>query len=116
MFDILVKTIITFFVIYGAIELFSKAVRSFFCLDEQKKDIFVFIHVKNQENSLEYIVRCTIMNYLHRYGGRVVPYIIIVDKGSCDKTSEISEKICNDYEFVYYTTYDEYIEFKKQIE
>ncbi len=113
---IVYKTIVTFLIVYALIEMATKLFKVFFCKDEDKKEIFVFIHVKNQENAIEYIVRCTIFNYLHRYGGRTVPYIVIVDKGSTDRTGEISEKLCMDYEFLYYTTEDEYNDFKNQIE
>lgn len=113
---VICKTLVTFLVIYALNEMISKLFKLLLNGDEEKKEIFIFIHVKNQENTIEYVVRCTIFNYLHSYGGRVVPYIVIVDKGSNDRTGEIAEKLCADYEFVYYTTEDEYIEFKNQID
>ena len=104
----------TFLVFYAFIDLISKTVRILFP-NNKLGDIFVFIHVKNQQDNVEYIVRTTIINYLHKYGGRTVPFIVIVDKGSTDKTASIAQKLCNDYDFLYYTTYDKYIEFKEQI-
>ena len=88
----------------------------FFEKEKSTKDVFVFIHVRNQEENIEYIIRCTIFNYLHTYGGRIVPYIVIVDKGSSDKTEIIARKLSKDYDFVYYATEDEYNQFKKDIE
>jgi len=113
---IILKTIVTFLVIYALIEMSLKIFNFFLGDDRDRKEMFIFIHVKNQENNLEYVVRCTIFNYLNSYGGRVVPYIVIVDKGSDDRTREIAEKLCMDYEFLYYTSEEEYNNFKKQIE
>ncbi len=115
MSTILLKTIITFLIIYGFIELCTKFFGLFLGLNDNQKEIFIFIHVRNQEKSLEYIIRTTIFNYLNSYGGRTVPYLVIVDKGSDDKTEEISRKLCMDYDFLYYATEDEYLNFKNEI-
>ncbi len=112
---ILFKTVVTFLVIYGLIELCSKVFGFFISSDDCQKEIFIFIHVKNQEKSLEYIIRTTIFNYLNSYGGRTVPYLVIVDRGSDDRTEEISRKLCTDYDFLYYATEDEYLNFKNEI-
>ena len=112
---ILFKTIATFLVIYGLIDLCTKFLSLFTCSDDSKKEIFIFIHVRNQEKSLEYIIRTTIFNYLNSYGGRTVPYMVIVDRGSDDRTEEISRKLCTDYDFLYYATEEEYLNFKNEI-
>ncbi len=109
------KTIITFLVVYALMEMAAKLFGFFTKEPKDGNELFIFIHVKNQENSIEYIVRCTILNYLCSYGGRTVPYIVIVDKGSTDRTGEISEKLCRDYDFLYYTTEEEYRDFKNHI-
>lgn len=112
MSSILLKTTITFLVVYAVIDIISGFLTYLFKNSSCKNDVFVFIHVKNQEKTIEYIVRSTIINYLNKYGGRIVPFIVIVDKGSIDQTEDISRKLCKDFEFVYYTTYDKYINFK----
>ena len=114
MIDILLKSFVTLLVFVFVFKISIKIIH-FFLEDKENKEIFLFIHVKNQENNIEYIIRTTIFNYLHQYGGRLVPYIVIVDKGSEDKTFEIAKKLCDDYDFVYYTTSDEFENFKKQI-
>lgn len=115
MLNVICKTLITFLVIYAIIKLCSEFFGFLFNEPKDKKDVFVFIRVKNKEESIEYIVRCTILNYLNKYGGRTVPYIVIVDEGSVDKTEEISRRLCNDYDFLFYTSGDEYEEFKTSI-
>ena len=114
MIDVLFKTFVTFFVIYGMAEMLSKCLSHF--KSGENKEIFIFIHVKNKEESLEYIVRTTIINYLAKYGGRIIPYVVVVDKGSQDSTKEISQKLANDYDFLYYATEEEYNQFINDIE
>ena len=114
MLTVIFKTFVTFFVIYGMIAMFSRIIDSF--KNFESGEVFVFIHVKNKEDSLEYIVRSTIMNYLSNYGGRIVPYIVVVDKGSQDRTEEISRHLAREFEFLYYVTEDEYRSFKNNIE
>ena len=115
MLNIIIKTIITFLTIYAICSIFSSIITNVFKSESSGKDVFVFIHVKNQEESIEYIVRCTVLNYLNHYGGRVVPYVVIVDKGSEDNTEVISKKLCEDYDFVYYTTEENYEKFRRDI-
>lgn len=113
MLMVVFKTIITFLVVYAIIEMATKIFNFFKVKD--KKEIYIFVHVKNQESSIEFIIRTAIINYLSSYGGRVVPYIVIVDKGSDDRTEEISRKLCSDYDFLYYTTEENYEKFRRDI-
>ena len=115
MSTVFLKTIITFFAIYGVVQFISALFSFAKDIGNEKKDLFIFIHVKNQENNIEYIVRSTIFNFLNSYGGRLVPYMVIVDKGSDDRTDEISRKLCSDYDFVYYSTEEDYNRFKDDI-
>ena len=113
MLMVVFETIITFLVEYAIIEMATKIFNFFKVKD--KKEIYIFVHVKNQESSIEFIIRTAIINYLSSYGGRVVPYIVIVDKGSDDRTEEISRKLCSDYDFLYYTTEENYEKFRRDI-
>ncbi len=115
MLQVFFKTFITFFCIYGVIEMFSKLLTIFKEERKEKREIFIFIHVRNLEHSLEYIIRSTIFDYFMKHGGRTVPNIVVVDKGSEDRTEEICKNLCRDYEFLYYTTEEEYQSFKNEI-
>ncbi len=115
MSEVIFKTFATFFVIYGLIEMFSKLLKLIKERETSKKELYIFIHVRNQEHCMEYIIRTTIFNYFVKYGGRTVPNIVVVDKGSDDNTEQICRKLCEDYEFLYYTTEKEFIEFKNEI-
>jgi len=113
MYDILVKTFITFLVIYAIIDIIMR----FFRFTKRGKnyngEIFAVIKVKNQENNLEGIVRSVIWDFLNKNGGTKVPYILIVDLGSEDDTNEIAQKLCQDYDFIYYADEEKYNEMKK---
>lgn len=115
MFEIIFKTLITFFTVYALIDIFTKVINFFVSEGSQKGETFIVIKVKNQENNLEYIVRSIIWDFLTKSGGTKVPYILIVDVGSNDCTDKIAKRLCEDYEFIYYATEDKYNEMKKQL-
>ena len=115
MLQVFFKTFVTFFFIYGIVEMLSKIYTMFKEGKNEKREIFIFIHVKNLEHTLEYIIRSTIFDYFMKYGGRTVPNIVVVDKGSNDRTEEICKKLCKDYEFLYYASEKEYLDFKNEI-
>ena len=112
MYEILFKTAITFFVIYALIDILTRFYRFLTSENKQQGELFIVIKVKNQENNLECIIRSVIWNFLAHNGGTNVPNILIVDLGSEDSTSLIAEKLCDDYEFIFYTTEEKYNELK----
>ena len=115
MAEIILKTFITFFVIYALIDISMRVFRHFFGSETRKSDVFVVIRVKNQEENLECIVRSVIWRFLSQNGGGKLPVILIVDVGSDDKTREISKRLCDDYHFIYYTTESKYNKMKKNL-
>ncbi|MBQ4526557.1 MAG: glycosyltransferase [Clostridia bacterium] len=114
MIMIIFKSLLTFFVIYGLFH-FIKDLYGEFVTEKKynSEDIAIVIKVKNSAESLEATVRAIILKCLTNSYGGYIPDIIIVDMGSDDDTEEISQKICNDYSFVYYTTYDLYMKAKE---
>lgn len=114
MSEIILKTLITFLIIYALIDIVTRVMQWITRSETHKSELFVVVKVKNQESNLEYIVRSIIWRFLNQNGGNRVPYILIVDMGSDDGTDEIAQKLCNDYEFIYYATEDRYNEMKKQ--
>lgn len=114
MYEVLLKTIITFLVIYALIDIVSRIFNHFVKDKNHIGETFVVIKVKNQETNLEYIVRSVIWQFLNKNGGTKVPYILIVDLGSNDSTNVIAQKLSEDYEFIYCATEDKYNEMKNQ--
>lgn len=115
MWEVITKTFITFLVVYALIDMVTRLVRHFFKGNEHKSEIFVVIRVKNQEAHIEGVVRSVIWRFLSRSGGETIPFILIVDSGSTDATREISQKLCDDYGFIYYMTEEKYNEMKKHL-
>ena len=115
MSEILIKTLITFLLIYALSDIAVRIFRFFTHNEMHKSELFVVIKVKNQESNLEYIVRSIIWRFLNQNGGVRVPYILIVDMGSDDGTEKIAKKLCSDYEFIYYASEDKYNEMKKHL-
>ena len=104
MYEILFKTAITFLVIYALIDILTRFYRLLTPGNKQEGELFIVIKVKNQENNLECIIRSVIWTFLSRNGGTNVPNILVVDLGSEDSTSLIAQKLCDDYDFIFYTT------------
>ena len=113
MYEVLLKTFVTFFVIYALIDIFCRFFRAFTNKKTHFGETFVVIKVKNQETNLECIVRSVIWRFLNQNGGIKVPYILIVDLGSGDATGEIAQRLSVDYDFIYYAPEDKYNEIKK---
>ncbi len=113
MWNILLKSIITVLVIYAVVDILKNFA---FCIlgikHKYDENVFIAIKVKNNQEHLEGIVRRIIWQQLKLTNGGYVPTILIVDMGSTDQTRKIALKLCDDYDFIYYTTEDEYIKIK----
>ena len=114
MIAVIFKTIITFLSLYGFVHLIKDIISEFTGKSNKcNDDIAVVIKVKNAEQSIEATVRNIILKCLSNSFGGYIPDIIIVDMGSDDDTAIIAQKLCDDYTFVYYTTYDLYEKAKR---
>ena len=113
MIQILYKSLITFFAVYGFVQLCKELFIYFFGIYRNKTDdIAVVIKVKNSEETIEATVRTVIWKSLSLSYGEHIPDILIVDMGSEDHTAEIVEKLSNDYSFIHYTTAEKYYKAK----
>lgn len=109
MWYILWQAIITVLVIYAIINIISKIIVATFAPEPyNNKDAFVVIKVKNQEKNIEGIVRSVIWQNLKISRGGYVPNILIVDSGSEDDTKALSEMLCSQYSFIFYTTEEQF--------
>lgn len=103
------KAAVTVLVIYAVIDIVRRMVTAVF----RKKpaisdDVFLVLKVKNQQSTLEGVVRALIWKHLRLNIGGFVPNILIVDMGSDDDTAEIAKRLCDDYSFIYFTTEEQY--------
>lgn len=109
MLYVIYSTLITFSVIYTAVGFIKSLIKFFRCKDEYADDgTFVVLRVCNQEENVEAVVRMLICKYLKISNGEFIPNILIIDMGSTDTTPDICRRLCTDYSFVYYTTYEDY--------
>lgn len=114
MVDIIIKTAVTFFAIYGFVCIL-KDIAAFFTSDRRYgDDVVVVIKVKDAAKSLEATVRLLMWRWLALTRGSHVPNILIVDLGSTDETSEIAKRLTVDYSFIQYTTKEIYDKAKLQ--
>lgn len=109
MVAIIIKTLLTFFSVYGIFHFVKDIYTEFVAKNNfASNDIAVVIKVMNAAESLESTVRTIILKCLTNSYGGYIPDIIIVDMGSDDDTEMISKRLSDDYSFVYYTTYELY--------
>ncbi len=109
MISIILKTIMSFLVIYGFATI-CKDIFLFFLKDKTGKDseTIIVIKVRNSQDSIESAVRTVIWKCLNLNNGGKIHDILIVDLGSEDDTPIIAKKLSEDYSFVHYTTEDLY--------
>ena len=112
MMDILLKTLITFFAIYGVTQ-FIKDV-FFFSFRSKTGRYTIVVKVMNAQDSLEAIIRMVVWKTIAITGGHYMPEILIVDMGSTDSTIEIAKRLCSDYSFIAYTTKEAYEKIKSK--
>lgn len=113
MWNILLKSVVTVLVIYAIVDILKNFVLCILGIkNNYDENVFIAIKVKNNEEHLEGIVRRIIYEQLKMSNGGYIPTILIVDMGSTDDTRKIALKMCDDYDFIYYTTEDEYIKIK----
>ena len=109
MISIILKTIMSFFVIYG----FANLCKDIFIylLNNKSKDTtetIIVMKVRNSQDTLENAVRSVIWKCLNQNNGGRIYDILIVDLGSFDDTALIAKKLSEDYSFVHYTTEELY--------
>lgn len=107
------KALITVLVIYAVVHIISDFFSAILCHPPYKnEDSFIVVKVRNQEKNLEYVIRSVVWHTLSLSRGGYIPNILIVDRGSDDRTREIAEKLCEQYSFVFYTTEDNFDKMK----
>ncbi len=112
MFDIVIKTVITFLVCYALIDIGIRIFDNLFSAHNYRRDkIFVVVKVFNREKNLEYIIRSIIWKNLRCSKCGDVPNVLIVDMGCDEETSHIGKQLAKDYSFIYYTGKDEFDDF-----
>ncbi len=104
-----------FFVIVGILSLIQN-VWGWVCgIGKKNDDMYVVLTVKNQQDSVESMIRSIVWQNLHAQNGGVIPQIVVVDLGSEDETPNILKRLANDYKFVHITDKEGYLSWIKRM-
>ncbi len=110
MLNIFLQSVLCFFIVYGVIQMginiYHELNNIYF---KKTDDIYIIITVKNQQDTIEGIIRSIVWKSLNsKRGGGNVPNILVVDMGSIDETPEILKRLCVEYDFIEVTDNTEY--------
>ena len=108
--NLFLNALFWFFAIVGVFSLLSDLFGLFVTIGKEKNEPCVVLTVKDQQETVEGLIRSIVWQNLHTNNGGRVPKIIVVDLGSRDNTPAILEKISQDYDFVQITDKEGYIE------
>jgi hypothetical protein len=94
------QIIIWVLAIYGFIEIVMSLLNSYVLVNNNLDDMYIFIAVKNREESIESIVRTIVFKNIYYRNEELFSNIIIADMGSTDRTLDILRKLAREYEFL----------------
>jgi len=107
--EILFYSLLCFFALYGFAQMASQ-VLGYFGRCGGALYACTVLTVKNQQDSVEGIVRSAVWSGLGRTGGRHVGDVVVVDLGSDDETVSILNSLAEEYEFLHVMDKQEYIQ------
>jgi len=116
MLDVILQSVICFLAVYGLIQMGFNIYDAFMDMRHDKqKNMYIIITVKNQQDTIERIVRYLVWKNLNNEYGGILPNILIVDMGSTDDTPEILSRLHREYNFIQVTDRQNYIKFMEKI-
>ena len=113
--NILLISLFWFLTTVGAISLIENIVNWILSRGKKSSDMYVVLTVKNQQDTVEGLLRSVVWQNLHRENGGNIPQIVVIDLGSIDDTPNILKRIADDYKFVHITDRDGYINWIKKM-
>lgn len=113
--NLFLNALFWFFAIVGVFSLLSDLFGLFVSIGKERNEPCVVLTVKDQQETVEGLIRSIVWQNLHASNGGRVPKIVVVDLGSSDNTPYILEKIAQDYDFVQITDKEGYIELIKKM-
>ena len=115
MLTILIQSLICFFAVYGIIQMGINIYNELYKIPVKKDDIYIIITVKNQQDTIEGIIRSVVWKSLNNTYGGIVPNILVVDLGSTDDTMQVLNRLLTEYDFIQVTDKEGYIELLEKI-
>ncbi|MCG8502597.1 MAG: glycosyltransferase [Firmicutes bacterium] len=109
MLNVLIQSLICFFAVYGVIQMVLYIYNGLHnvCFDKSE-DVYIIVTVKNQQDTIEGIIRSLVWKSLNNKQGGIIPNILIVDMGSTDETVKILERLHGEYDFIQVTDSEGY--------
>lgn len=116
MLDILMQSLICFFAIYGIIQMVMNIYTWLHNMHFKKNDdVYIIVTVKNQQETIEGIIRSIVWKSLNNIHGGIVPNILVVDMGSTDETPRILDRLHLEYDFIQVTDSEGYAKMLEKI-
>ncbi len=96
MLDIIIGFFTYLFAVYGIISFIAGIADLIYCKKVKRKNIKLVLIVKNQEDTIEGVVRSL---YINDYPGRIMSDrgLTVIDMGSQDSTSEVLDRLKREY-------------------
>jgi len=101
--NVLLISLFWFLAVIGTISIIEAIVNWVVNCGKKSGDMYVMLTVKNQQDSVEGLLRSVVWQNLHRENGGNIPQIVVIDLGSVDDTPNILRRIADDYSFVHIT-------------
>jgi len=96
----LLQIVIWILAIYGLIEISINIFNGIAMVNNNIKDMYILIAVKNQEDTIEGIVRSIVFKNIYYKNEDMFNNILIADMGSTDDTINILRKLSKEYSFL----------------
>ena len=113
--NIFLNALFWFFAVVGAISIAENIISWILNRGKKKNDMCVVLTVKNQQDTVEGLLRSIVWQNLHSDNGGNVPQIVVIDLGSNDDTPKILKRIAADYKFVHITDKEGYLVWIKKM-
>ena len=96
----LLQIVIWILAIYGLIEIIINIFNGITLVNNNIKDMYILIAVKNQEDTIEGIVRSIVFKNIYYKNESLFNNIVIADMGSTDDTLHILRMLSKEYSFL----------------
>lgn len=94
------QAILWILAIYGLIEIITSIFNSITLVNTNINDMYILIAVKNQQDSIEGIIRSIVFKNIYNKRDSLFNNIIVADMGSTDDTVNILKKLSKEYSFL----------------
>lgn len=109
--NLFVSAIICIFAVYGVMQLCFRFAAGLRPPGEVRVgDVYTVMTVRNQEETIEGMIRSAAWKSVLRQGGRTINDIVVLDLGSEDETRDILQRLEREYDFVHVMSREDYID------